>query len=215
MRTFIIKKRIHQLELPDKFKEDDNRCYEEVVSYFIGEFTKPGDKVLDIFAGLGTTLIISEQLGRIPYGLEYLQDRCSYIKTMINDKENIIHGDARKLLEYGFPSVDLVYTSPLFMNKHETRDPLNGYKTSGNYSNYLQDLKKIFNDLKKLLKPEARVIVHLSNLKSEGITTLAWDVGITLSEILNFQGEVIVGYESPRDKESFGYDHSYNLVFSR
>ncbi|MFX1532370.1 MAG: site-specific DNA-methyltransferase, partial [Promethearchaeota archaeon] len=59
------------------------------------------------------------------------------------------------------------------------------------------------------------IIVGVKNLKkSNGITTLAWDMGNVLSDVLFFEGEVIIGYEGPRDRESFGYDHSYCLVFS-
>ena len=126
----------------------------------------------------------------------------------------MIHGDARKLLEYEFPPIDFVYTSPIFMLKNETRDPLDGYKTEGNYTKYLEDIKKIFTDLKKFLKPKSHIIIDDANLKADGITTLAWDVGKALSDVLYFEGEVIIGWEGPRDKESFGYDHAYCLVFS-
>lgn len=214
MRTFIICKREHQLEIPEKFKEYDSRSSYEVVEYFIKEFTKPGDIILDIFAGLGTTLILAEKLNRVPYGIEYLEDRANYIISKIHHKENMIHGDARRLLEYKFPPIDFVYTSPIFMTKNETRDPLNGFKSEGNYTKYLNDIKIIFTDLKTFLKPNSYVIVDVANLKGDGITTLAWDVGGALSDILCFEGEVIIGWKSPRDKESFGYDHSYCLIFA-
>ncbi|MHA2474321.1 MAG: DNA methyltransferase [Promethearchaeota archaeon] len=214
MRTFIILKREHQLEIPEKFKEDDNRCPEKEVEYFIEEFTKSGDTVLDIFAGLGTTLIIAEKLNRVPYGVEYNEDRYNYIISKIKNKENMTHGDARNLFEYKIPPIDFVFTSPIFMSKNETRDPLNGYKTEGNYTKYLQDIKKIFADLKNFLKPNSHVCVMVANLKINGITTLAWDVGKAISEVLKFEGEIIIGWEGPRDKESFNYDHSYCLVFT-
>ncbi len=214
MRTFIICKREHRLEIPEKFKEYDNRSPEEVVEYFIKEFTKPGDTVLDIFAGLGTTLILAEKLNRVPYGIEYLEDRCNYVTSIIKNKENMIHGDTRKLLDYNLPPIDFVFTSPIFMSKNETRNPLNGYKTEGNYTKYLNDVQKIFTDLKTFLKPHSYITVMVSNLKTEGLTTLAWDIGKTISDIMRFEGEVIIGWEGPRDRESFGYDHSYCLVFS-
>ncbi|MHA2184833.1 MAG: DNA methyltransferase [Promethearchaeota archaeon] len=214
MRTFIILKRAHQLEIPEKFKEYDNRSPEKEVEYFIKEFTKPGDTVLDIFAGLGTTLIIAEKLNRVPYGVEYNEDRYNYIISKIKNKENMTHGDARNLFEYKIPPIDFVFTSPIFMSKNETRDPLNGYKTEGNYTKYLQDIKKIFADLKNFLKPNSHVCVIVANLKINGITTLAWDVGKAISEVLKFEGEIIIGWEGPRDKESFNYDHSYCLVFT-
>jgi DNA modification methylase len=210
----MIYERSHETEIPDKFKEHDLRSREEVVKTFIKEYTKPGDSVLDMFAGLGTTLIVSEKLGRIPYGIEYLEGHCLYIISQIDHKENIIHGDARRLLEYDLPPIDLVFTSPLFMNKNETRDPLNGFKTEGTYYKYLNDLTEIFTNLKKFLKPESKVILEVANLKGEKLTTFAWDLGKALSDILNFEGEVIIGWDGPRDKESFGYDHTYCLVFS-
>jgi hypothetical protein len=214
VKTFITYERKHKTEIPDKFKEYDTRSFEDVVEIFIKEFSMPGDKILDVFAGLGTTLILAEKLGRIAYGVEILKDKYQYILSKIERKENIIHGDARRLLEYDFPRIDLVYTSPIFMIKYETKDPLNNFEREGNYTKYLKDLKKIFTDLKQFLKLESHVIVEIANLKRNGITTLAWDVGKTLSEVFYFEGEIILSYEGPRDKESFGYDHSYCLVFS-
>ncbi|MFX1457223.1 MAG: DNA methyltransferase [Promethearchaeota archaeon] len=213
MRSFIICKKEHKLEIPEKFREYDNRTPEGVVEYFIKEFTKPGDTILDIFAGMGTTLIIAEQLNRIPYGIEFLEDKYNYIISKIQHKENMLHGDARKLSEYKFPPLDFVFTSPLFMSNHEIRDPLDIYRTEGNYTKYLNDISKIFTDLKSFLKPNSHIIVMVANLKGDGITTLAWDIGKKLSEVLHFEGEVIIGWEGPRDSESFGYDHSYCLVY--
>ncbi|MFX1280036.1 MAG: DNA methyltransferase [Promethearchaeota archaeon] len=213
MKTFILYKREHQTEIPEKFKEDDNRSFEEIVKLFIEQYSKPGDTVLDIFAGLGTTLIMAEKLGRIPYGIEILKQRYQYIISQIEHKENIINGDARKLLDYEFPPINLVYTSPIYMSKQETRDPFNEYKTLGSYPQYLKDLKSIFTDLKKFLKPSSYVIVEIANLKNEGITTLAWDLGKELSDKFNFEGEIILAHKEPRDRESFGYDHSYALIF--
>ena len=213
MKTFILYKREHQTEIPEKFKEDDNRSFEEIIEIFLEKYSKPGDTVLDIFAGLGTTLIMAEKLGRIPYGIEILKERYQYIISKIEHKENIINGDARKLLDYEFPPIDLVYTSPTFMSKHETRDPFNEYKTKGNYTKYLKDLRRIFTDLKKFLKPSSYVIIDVYNLKIDGITTLAWDIGKELSDVFDFEGEIILAYKNLRDKESFGYDHSYALIF--
>lgn len=213
LRSFIICKREHRLEIPEKFKEDDNRSFEEVVEYFIKEFTKPGDSVLDIFAGLGTTLLLAEKLNRVPYGVEYLKERYDYIISQIQHKENMINGDSRQLIEYEFPPIDFVYTSPIFMSKNETRDPLDGFNSEGNYNKYVDDILRIFTDLKNFLKPDSYIIVDIANLKINGITTLAWDVGRALSGILRFEGEVIIGWEGPRDRESFGYDHAYCLIF--
>ena len=52
MRTFMICENVHRLEIPERFKEYDNRSYEEEVEIFIKEYTKPGDTVL-VIGGAG------------------------------------------------------------------------------------------------------------------------------------------------------------------
>ena len=144
MRTFMICKREHKLEISEKFKEYDTRSNYEVVEYFIKEFTQSGDTVLDMFAGMGTTLIVAEKLNRVPYGVSYLEDKYKYVISKIENKENMIHGDARRLLEYEFPPIDFVYTSPIFMSKNETRDHLNGYEVFER-SCVMRDFFQIYN----------------------------------------------------------------------
>jgi DNA modification methylase len=43
----------------------------ELVAKAVGNSSRRGDLVLDVFLGSGTTLIASEQLGRRCYGVEY------------------------------------------------------------------------------------------------------------------------------------------------
>jgi DNA modification methylase len=214
MKTFILYKRVHQTEIPYKFKDYDTRSYEQVVKLFIEEFSNPGDTILDIFAGLGTVLITAEKFGRIAYGIEIQEEKCEYIVSKIKNKENIIVGDAKKITEYGLPPIDLVYTSPTFMSKHETMNPLTNFTTKAIYTDYLEDIRIIFTNLKECLKPNSHIIVELANLKINGITTLAWDVCKVLSDVYYFKGEVILAFEEPQDRESFGYNHGYCLVFS-
>lgn len=51
----------------------------ELVARAINNSTKQGDGVLDLFLGSGTTLIASEQLGRICYGMEIDPHYCDVI----------------------------------------------------------------------------------------------------------------------------------------
>jgi hypothetical protein len=43
------------------------------------------------------------------------------------------------------------------------------------------------------------------------VTPLAWDVAAAVSQVLRFEGEIVVCW----DHYGYGYDHSYCLVFSR
>ncbi len=47
--------------------------------------TKPGDVVLDPFAGTGTTLVVAEQLGRKSIGIEIDPDNVQCMKERLND----------------------------------------------------------------------------------------------------------------------------------
>ena len=77
--------------LPKEFQIDDNRFPESLVEYLLEKFTKKGNIVFDPFAGLGTSLIVSEKTGRIPFGIEFDKNRYSYIKSKLTHKENIIY----------------------------------------------------------------------------------------------------------------------------
>ena len=62
-----------------------------------------------------------------------------------------------------------------------------------------------------------------SNLKNnDHVTTLAWDIGKEISQILKFEGEIIICWDHQESGESlyngagsygYGYDHSYCLVY--
>ncbi len=218
MKTFIVLPMKREKEIPQEFQKSDNRFAECLVRFLIKEYSKPGDIVLDIFAGLGTTLFVAESMGRIPYGIELDSNRFKFINENLATKGGIIHGDSRKLDDYNLPDVDLVLTSPPFMRHTSTKNPLTVDKTDGHYSQYLDELSEIFQRLKGLLNPDAHVILEVSNLRGEEITPLAWDISREISKVLHFEGELVVCWEGPDNGKGvfgYGYDHSYCLVFRK
>ena len=229
MKSYLILPKIKNRALPEKFQSDDNRSSENLVKHFINKFTKKKDKVLDIFAGLGTTLFIAEENGRIPYGIEIIEERFDYIRENLKHNENIILGNSIKLNEYDIPQCDFCFSSPPFTMKEYNDNPFSGYRERGNYENYILDYQKIYSQVKGILKTDAYIVLDVANLKNEkgNITTLAWDVAKSISEVLYFVGEVVIIWES-RESETvdgqsdpwrikgtfgYGYDHSYCLVF--
>jgi DNA modification methylase len=199
--------------LPDHLHPHDVRYADELVAEFLKEFTKPGDLVLDPFAGFGTTLIVAEGVGRRALGVEYDKDRVDYIRTRLTDKRAIVHGDSRHLAELNLAPADFLMTSPPFMGRGDEEDPLQSYSVPGNgYESYLEGIGAIAAQLPAVLKPGARAVFEVSNLKRPaGVTTLAWDMAAVLSRHLVFEGETIVGW----DHYGYGYDHSYCLVFRK
>lgn len=198
--------------LPEAFQADDVRYPESLVERFLEEYTRPGDSVLDPFAGYGTTLIVAERLGRIPFGVELDEAKVAYVRGRLRRPENLLQGDARSLASLDLPAIDFSMTSPPYMNKGDRADPLTAYREKGKgYAAYLQEMRGIYAQLRGLMKPAGRVILEAANLKLDGeVTTLAWDVAAEVSKVLHFEGEVVVCW----DRYGYGYEHSYCLVYS-
>ena len=82
-------------ELPAAFITDDVRYPESLVEHFLKEYTQAGDSVLDPFAGYGTTLIVAERLGRVPFGVELIEEKVNFARSKLARPERLIQGDAR------------------------------------------------------------------------------------------------------------------------
>jgi hypothetical protein len=212
VKTYLSLKFSYPEELPAAFKSDDVRYPESLVEHFMKGYTQAGDTVLDPFAGYGTTLIVAERLGRIPFGVELDDEKVKYARSKLTRPESLIRGDVRFLASLDLPAMAFSMTSPPYMNKDDREDPFPAYRTKGKgYAAYLQDIRSIYGQLRMLMKPAGTVILEVANLKLDGqVTTLAWDVAHEVAKVLHFEGEVIVCW----DQYGYGYDHSYCLVYS-
>ena len=211
MRTYIQLENTHIYELPVEFQDDDVRYSESLVEYFLNKYTKEKDLVFDPFAGFGTTLLVAERMGRIPLGIEFDESRVQYIKSKLKQPAKIILGDSRKLKSYNLPAFNFSITSPPYMSKFDRENPFTAYTTKGKgYSAYLNDIRSIYKQMAHLMATDAMVVLEIANIKKRGsVTTLAWDIAKEISQVLHFEGEIIVNW----DNYGGGYDHSYCLIF--
>ncbi len=212
MKTCLHLEMTHAQALPADFQEDDIRNPESLVEHLLKEYTRPGDTVLDPFAGFGTTLIVAERLGRIPFGIELTEWKVNFARSQLSQPEHLIHGDSRFLAAIDLPAIDFSMTSPPYMAKGDLEDPFTDYKVKGQgYAAYLRDIRSIYGQLRHHMKPAAPIVLEVANLKLDGqVTTLAWDVAQEVSKVLRFEGEVVICW----DRYGYGYDHSYCLVYS-
>ncbi len=155
-------------------------------------FTKPGQRVLDPFAGVGGTLIGASLCGREAVGIEInpswkeIYERvCA--KTGIA-RQSMLVGDCLKVLETLEPgSVDFVATDPPY-NRQFERTMCNGvyahqnrktdyerfsdlpsdFSNSASYEEFLDRMERMFAKLLPLLRPEAYAVVILRNAYQEG-----------------------------------------------
>ncbi|WP_415378530.1 DNA methyltransferase [Halosimplex sp. TS25] len=219
MATYLSFEYAHTDDLPDD-EDGEFRTPDALVEHFLREFTEEGDRVIDVFAGYGTTLKVAERLDRVPYGIEFDPDRAAHVKDQIDDPDNVRQGDVLELDASWFPTCDYCFTSPPFMERTDDRNPFENYAGESTYEKYLDDIEAAFSRLDTVLAPGARVVVDVANMKYEGrVTTLAWDVAERVANVFHFDGEVVVtweGRDDPGDGQfGYGYDHSYCLVFAK
>lgn len=212
-QTWLQLPRGNKTVLPSRFRREDVRVADALVVHFLKEFTTEGQAVFDPFAGYGTSLLVAEEMGRRGYGIEYSTQKANYVHGLLEHPERLIHGDSRRLLDYDLPLFDLCLTSPPYTNRSDTENPFVDYRLKGfDYPSYLREIGHIFSQVAQKLKPSGRAVIEVANLKKRGeVTTLAWDVGREVSQILRFEGETVVCW----DKYGYGYNHSYCLVFAK
>ena len=220
MDTFLSLPYEHDTPLPD-VADGEFRTPHALVERFLTEFTDVGDRVLDPFAGFGTTLAVAERLERRGYGVEYDADRVAHARSLVPADDRVHHGSVLDLEPSWVPECDCCLTSPPFMERTDARNPFENYAGESTYDAYLDDVETAFSRVERVLAPGARVVVDVSNMKYQGrVTPLAWDVADRVANVLQFDGEVVVTWEAGADRDNddgrfgYGYDHSYCLTFT-
>lgn len=221
MQTYLSLEYTHAKELPPGH-DVEVRTPNALVEHFLEAYSDPGDTVLDIFAGYGTTLTVAEEMNREPYGIEYESDRVEYTRDQLTTPDHVRQGDIRQSDLSWLPACDCCFTSPPFMEQTDDRNPFRNYSGESSYEMYLDDIEGVFARLEPVMRPGGNLIVDIANMKYDGrVTTLAWDVADRIADAFRFDGEVVVTWEdggkSPERTGAFGYgyDHSYCLVFSK
>jgi DNA modification methylase len=182
--------------------DEDVHFTERLAAEVIGRLSRPGDRVLDPFAGFGTTLAVAHRLGRSAVGVELLPERVELVRSRVPGA-TIIEGDVRGLHRLVTEPVDLCLTSPPYLTANDhPHDPLTAYtRIGGDYGTYLRDLAAIVRDVRDLLRPGGHLVLNVANIRHAGhTTTLAWDVARTVSRVLPFLGETVVCWDTlPHD----------------
>ena len=214
MKSYLLLKNEQQASLPPEMPGPDIRYPESLVEYFLGEWTQEGDVVFDPFAGFGTTLQVAEAMNRVGYGTEINPQRIDYARSRLAHPDRLLAADVRRLASLGLPPFRFSISSPPYIGKSDTENPLTNYAEEGaGYTQYLQDLAAVYAEVGRRLLPGGHLVIEASNLKGpEGVTTLAWDIAREVSQAVPFQGEVVIAWENGY---GYGYDHSYCLVFRK
>ncbi len=199
---------VSRADRPSEFADDI--CFSpELVSAFIDAYTQPGELVFDPFAGFGTTLRTAEKMGRAALGFEIDADRVEYTRRSLANRAAVRLVDVRSYDWTDLPRFALAIASPPYMTRddHE-QNPLSGYRTlDGDYAQYLRDLQAIYAGVAtRAAGPDTRIVLNVANLRT---TQLAWDIGAALSEVLSFEREVVLDWDTPQD----WFTQDYCLIY--
>ncbi len=187
---------LYEQRLPEA--DEDVHFPESLARAAIEAYTRPGDVVLDPFAGFGTTLVVAERMGRTAVGVELLPERVELIRDRLGEHARVIHGDARRLTELVSGPVDLCLTSPPYMTMNDhPENPLMAYETEdGDYPTYLSEIGDVFRQVATLLRPGGHAVVNVANIDYAGVVTpLAWDMGKEISRHLDFRQETFLCWD--------------------
>lgn len=195
---------------PPPFESNYIKTPESLIKHFLNTYTKPGDRVFDPFAGLGTTLFVAEKMKRIPFGIEAEDTRHQWVAGQMKHWNNLIHGDSARMDRIGFPKMDICLTAPPFMAVTDKWNPLYaGDPTKAGYKTYLKRMEFIFSKLTLVMKRNAPVIVQVDNIPGKTFTPLVRDLSNVLSSVMKQDNEIIVAWKGGRPD----YRHTHCLVF--
>lgn len=195
---------------PPPFETDEIKTPESLPRYFIREMTRSGDRVLDPFAGLGTTLFVAEEMKRIPYGIEADPRRREWVAGQMEHWMNVVCADSARAASLGLPKMDFSLTAPPFMAITHKWNPLfSGDPSKDGYGVYLKRMQYIYRQVSKIMKRNARIVVQVDNIPGRTFTPLVRDINNALSKVLKLENEMTVAWQGGRDD----YRHTNCLIF--
>lgn len=178
----------------------------ELAELVISRYSAPGDWVFDPFCGFGTTLVAAQRLGRQAIGVEKDAERASFAAGRIEPPCRVLNESIRRIKSQALPPFNLLFTSPPY-----------GSFRNWNWANdahYFDDLKAIFQEMRPLMLPDARLVIEIANLHVDGrFKPLAWSAAAVLSNLFQLDGELI-RCNTGSTEAGPGVDHSYLLLFT-
>lgn len=217
-----------RFQLPESLRRRDpfgarDIGWVEQMRPFLREFSAPGARVIDPFAGFGTTLLAAALEGRSALGYELDAGRAGLASERLAHHE-INNSEIRcgELPERPMhePLFDLALTSvPYFGAQSGLAASESGQLyASHSYQVHLDHLGLLFHRLRAWLKPGAYCVVMAENLRlSDQVLPLAWDLANLLGDLYQRGEERLIVYSSGRQAGAnpmfSDRSHEYALVF--
>jgi len=184
----------------------DDRSPAELARLVLNAYSRPGDWVLDPFAGLGTGVITAQSMGRHAIGFEPNAARAAWVRERLWPPNRIIEAPIQSLDQHSLPQFALVYTSPPYPTVHLEDDPWG--------PSYFDDMRAIFAAIAPHLAPSGRLVVEVSNILTEdGYRPLVGQMAAVIGSVFRQEREV-VRINSSGWPAGPGVHHSALLIFA-
>ena len=183
----------------------DDRSPLELAEMVIAAYSDAGDWVLDPFAGLGTTLLAAQRMGRGAIGFESNAERHAWVTSWLSGPNRIIAAPIQAVDEHDLPQFQLLHTSPPYPTVDLEDDPWG--------PTYFTDMQSIFTRLSKLVVPGGKVVIEVSNIVTEaGFRPLVGQMAETIGRVFRLEREVVRVNTSDWGAGP-GVQHSSLLIF--
>ncbi len=170
----------------------------EIPKRLIKLFSWHGERVLDPFAGTGTTAQAAIPLGRridcVEQNAEFaelIHKQCRGLKNEVLGAKELLHverGDSRDLSYIGNEEIALVVTSPPYWNKANYGARRENLGNRRSYATFLTDIEPVFRECFRVLQSGRKLCLVTANVNQHtehGLLTfpLAADFIVMLREI--------------------------------
>jgi DNA modification methylase len=224
-----LKEDLKQEKAIDATMEEHPATYSPtMIAGFIKFFTKKGQKVLDPFCGIGSTLEACRRTERIGYGIELNPKYYNFIlKRTPEFKQNIFNDDCLNIDKLNISGIDFCISSPPYWdilnrsthNFKTDREKKNldinyseSIKDLGNiddYNLFIDKLKELYLKIYEILNPNAYVVIIIKNVKKGGkLYPIAWDIAKALSDKYVLKDEKI-WIQDKVGLAPYGYPYSW------
>lgn len=195
----------------------------------IRTFSRKGSRVLDPFSGIGSTMVACKNVESSGVGIDLSSDFTDKAKGRLGEVENIefINGDSFiELKKLEANSFDLCITSPpywdiLNMKRSADNKDIINYSDNdndlgniANYDEFINLLKELFDEVKRVLKPGGYCIVNVMDLRKKSIFyPLHSDLSTAMQQIGYKYDDLIIWdrQQEYNNMRPLGYPYKYRI----
>ena len=144
-----------------------------LVQHLIGQYSRPGDTVLDCFLGSGTTMIEAELMGRHSIGVDCNEDYLAAVRELPALAGHALEpalfcADARQMPFLSDDSVDLIVTQPPYGGTHRYSRNNPHDLSLLSPRDFLVAIEGLADELYRVLKEDGICALLIGDIKDRG-----------------------------------------------